>query len=414
MTPARPAIVDHELQTRDRRQHQQARTHYQNADPNSRAPIMLGPDTYVYQKSDPVGPQLFTRRNMLEVTKQAAQRPMPRKLIDDLLLEGELAIVFGGTGEGKTGFAVHCGNDIASGKSTTGLEIGAGPQPVLYFDFELSDTQHARRYSVEFRNGDGQTYFTDLFPFHENFYRVEMDSSAHVFDRVADWEQFMLREMDRVIVESKSKVIIIDNITYLAHETDKGKFALPLMQRLNEMKKERGLSILVLAHTPKRDDSRPMSLNDLAGSRILANFADSVFGIGKSVIDPRIRYLKQFKVRSGEMVYSADHVGVFQFEKTNNHLGFELIGHSHEKKHLTVQTDEAREKLIAEIQGLSDAGRSQREIARECQISASLVNRHLKRSRVSRNSEGRIEIDFIDPERRRQWESWQPNGAEHG
>lgn len=408
MTPARPAVVDHELQTREKRQHQHARTHYQNANPNSRAPIMLGPDTYVHQKAEPVGPKLFTRRAWGEAMKEAAKRPMPRKLIGDLLCEGELAILFGGTGEGKTALAVQAGNDIASAHSSTGLVVETEPQCVSYFDFELSDTQHTRRYSNEFSNGDGKTYFTDVFQFHENFQRVEMDASAHVFDRIAEWEQFMLREMDREIVESGARTIIIDNITYLAREQDKTKFALPLMQRLSEWKKERGLSILVLAHTPKRDDARPMSLNDLAGSRILANFADSVFSVGKSSIDDRLRIIKQHKVRSGELVYSASHVGIFRFEKASNHLGFELIGHSNENKHLQQRTDEAQQKLIAEIQGLSDAGRSQREIARECQISASLVNRYLKRSR---NSEGRIEIDFIDPERRRQWESWQPNGA---
>jgi predicted ATP-dependent serine protease len=353
----------------------------------------------VLQQVEPA-PKLFTRRGWGDVMNDAAQRPMPRKLIGDLLCEGELAILFGGTGDGKTAFAVHVGNDIASGRSTTGLDLETDPEPVLYFDFELSDTQQARRYSEEHRNGDGRVHFTNLFPFHKNFQRVEMDASAHVFDRLTDWEQFMLREMDREIVDSRSKTIIVDNITYLARETDKGKFALPLMQRLCEWKKERGLSILVLAHTPKRDEAKPLSINDLAGSKILSNFADSVFGIGKSTSD-RVRYVKQFKVRSGELVYSAENVAVFQFEKTDNHLGFSLIGHSKESAHLVHQTDEAKEKLIADVQSMSAEGKSQREISSDLQISLGTVHNYLKKSAGNGH-----EIKFSEPWRQREWESW--------
>lgn len=425
MTPARPAIVDHELGTRDRRQQQAAK----NGTPKSSGEWVNLPDgekfyirrsggiAYAVSGHQPgpegktESPGLFTRRPWCEAMKEAARRPMPRKLIGDLLCEGELAILFGGTGEGKTALAVQAGNDIASGQSSTGLVVEAEPQSVEYFDFELSDTQQTRRYSKEFSNGDGKTYFTDLFPFHENFQRVEMDASAHVFDRIAEWEQFMLREMDREIVESGARTVIIDNITYLAREQDKTKFALPLMQRLSEWKKERGLSILVLAHTPKREELKSMSLNDLAGSRILANFADSVFSIGKSALDDRLRIIKQHKVRSGELVYSASHVGVFRFEKTANHLGFELIGHSHEKKHLTAQTDEAKEKLIAGVRAMSNAGHSQRDISQAMQISLGAVNKYLKAGTVKRNGNGEIDIEFVSPKQQEEWDNWKPNAG---
>lgn len=384
------SVIPAELATMERRRQQAAR--------NKSLQV-------VNAEAKPEAPSLFIRRAMVEAMKEAAQRPMPRKLIGDLLCEGELAISFAETGAGKTAKAVQCGNDIASGHSTTGLAVESEAQPVLYFDFELSDTQHARRYSEEHRNGDGQTYFTNLYPFHRNFERVEMDASAHVFDRIIDFEQFILREMDRVIVESGARVIIIDNITYLARETDKGKFALPLMQRLSEWKKERGLSILVLAHTPKRDESKPLSINDLAGSKILSNFADSVFGIGKSVMDSSIRYVKQMKVRSGELVYSADNVGVFQFEKTSNHLGFSLVGHSKESKHLAIPTDEAKAKLLSEVLRLSESGKTQRQIASELQLSVGMINRHLKT--IKENEADRFVPAWPnDPERQAQWNSW--------
>ena len=392
-----PQAVTHELQKLDEMEHRRAR--------NNVAPLMVG-DRFD-QQVEPA-PKLFTCRPWGEVMEEASRRPVPKKFAGDVWGEGELAILFAETGCGKTALAVQFGNDIASGESTTGLAVETETQLVAYDDQELTDTQQVRRYADEYRNGDGQKHLTNLFQFHPNFMRVEMNPAVHVFERIADWEGYFQRELDRVVLESKAKVIIIDNISALSHESEKQKFALPLMTRLNEWKKERGLSILVLAHTPKRDETRPLSLNDLAGSRILANFADSIFALGKSAVDTKIRYLKQFKVRSGELVYSAENVGVFRFEKTDNHLGFSLIGHSKESAHLVHQTDEAKEKLIADVQSMSAAGKSQREIASELQISLGMVNRHLKTAKASTN--GRSQIVFNDPVKQSQWEkkcSWE-------
>lgn len=381
----KPAIVDHELRTRGQLQHRASR----NGGP----------------KAVKESPRLFKRRLMAEDMQEAQLRPIPKRLAGDVWHQGETVIEFGGSGEGKTALAIQIANDIAGGNSTTGLECEAGPSLVAYFDFELSDIQHLKRYSEQTEDGR----FTNPFKFHPNLIRVSMNPSTRVFDRIIDYEQFMIREIEREIVESGAKIVIIDNITYLAREQDKVKFALPMMQRLCELKKDHDLSMVILAHTPKRDDARPMSLNDLAGSRILANFADSVFSLGKSAIDPRLRILKQHKVRSGELVYGADHVGVFRFEKNINFLGFELIGHAHESKHLKQQHDEDREKLIADIRAMHDAGNSQRDIANALTISVGLVNKHLKRSRVTTNAEGRVEIEFLDEDRKREWESWKPS-----
>lgn len=116
-----------------------------------------------------------------------------------------------------------------------------------------------------------------------------------------------------------------------------------------------------------------------------------------------IRYVKQFKVRSSAMVYSAENVGVFQFEKTDNHLGFTLIGHSKESVHLVHQTDEAKEKLISEVQAMSESGKSQREIAGELKLGVSTVNKYLKKAASNGH-----EIRFSEGWRQQAWDAWQP------
>lgn len=97
--------------------------------------------------------------------------------------------------------------------------------------------------------------------------------------------------------------MVIDNLTYLRNETERAKNALPLMKHLKALKNKFDLSILVLAHTPKRDMTKPITRNDLQGSKMLINFCDSSFAIGESSKDKSLRYLKQIKVRNSEFKY---------------------------------------------------------------------------------------------------------------
>ena len=106
------------------------------------------------------------------------------------------------------------------------------------------------------------------------------------------------------------------------------------MIQLNNLKKKYGLSVLVLAHTPKRSLDCPITSNDLAGSKRLYNFFDSVFAIGKSAQDGGLRYVKQLKVRYGTFSHDADNVIIYEIEKVDAFLQFVFRGYSTEKEHL--------------------------------------------------------------------------------
>ena len=49
----------------------------------------------------------------------------------------------------------------------------------------------------------------------------------------------------------KCYIVTIDNLTYLCNSADKGVEL--FMMKLMALKKKRGLSLLIIAHTPKRD-----------------------------------------------------------------------------------------------------------------------------------------------------------------
>jgi hypothetical protein len=137
--------------------------------------------------------------------------------------------------------------------------------------------------------------------------------------------------------------------------------------------------MLIACHTPKRDESRPISVNDLAGSKILANFADSIFAIGKSSLDPGRRYLKQIKVRSSEKVYGTESVAVFELCKSDSKcfLGFDFIDTQPERKHLKEPSPNENAKRIQQAKDLKAQNRSIRQIANEMEISVSTAHKYV-------------------------------------
>ncbi len=87
-----------------------------------------------------------------------ALRP-PASLFDDFWREGELALLFGTAGVGKSLLAVQISDALARGRAIAGFEMSATPRrQVLYVDLVLSDEQWAMRYSREARGGVRRAY----------------------------------------------------------------------------------------------------------------------------------------------------------------------------------------------------------------------------------------------------------------
>jgi hypothetical protein len=243
-------------------------------------------------------------------------------------------------------------------------------QPILYFDFELSDKQFENRYSIQFEQH---------YNFDNNFIRVEINPDATI-PEAQTFEDYLNYSLEQSITGTGAKVLIIDNLTYLKNETEKAKDALPLMKHLKALKNKYGLSILALAHTPKRDLSKPITRNDLQGSKMLINFCDSSFSIGESHSDKNLRYLKQIKQRNTEQIYDAENVCVCQIDKPLNFLLFEFVNYGKEWDHLKQHTEKDKENLNERVNELKQQGRSLREIGAELGIS------HMKAKRILNES----------------------------
>lgn len=315
---------------------------------------------------------LFNIQTATEWIEGAKLRPIPKMLFGELWFEGELCILFADTGKGKSILAVQIADSISKGVSVPNFTLEAEKQTVLYFDFELSDKQFEARYSIKQND-----YFTNHYVFDENFKRGEIDHSNFTPQGFKDFQEYLNFSLEYEIAETGAKVLIVDNITYLKNATETAKDALPLMKELIRLKKKFDLSILALAHTPKRDLTRPLTVNDLQGSKMLSNFADSIFAIGESAKDKNSRYLKQIKARNTETIYDAENVATCQIAKPNNFLMFDFLNFGDEREHLKILTETDKKDLIEKVKNLSASGESQRNIAAELGISLGAVNKYV-------------------------------------
>ena len=181
------------------------------------------------------------------------------------------------------------------------------------------------------------------------------------------------------VQQLEARVLIIDNISCLRGGTENTILARRLIKSLRDLQLCYHLSILILAHTPKsRNPARPITANDLQGSKILINLADSAFTIGDSKTQKDLRYLKQIKQRTGELTYGADQVCLCRIVRKDKLLRFRFIGTSREAKHLQPRQNSKslpdRALLRQQVVHLAQQKLSQRKISARLGISLGMVN----------------------------------------
>lgn len=301
--------------------------------------------------------------------EQASSRPVPLMLFGKFWHQGEVCILFADSNLGKSIVAVQIADAISQGTGVYPFDVEAPAQPVLYCDFELTDKQFEARYSVD---------YAQHYPFNGNFYRAELNPDIDVPEGFGDFDDYLTCSLERSVLQTNARVLIIDNLTYLRSETEQAKDALPLMKQLKSLKNKYNLSILVLAHTPKRDLTQVITRNDLQGSKMLMNFCDSAFTIGESKADFNLRYLKQIKQRNTEQVYGEGNVCLCSISKPHNFLQYEFVGFGHELEQLSRPDKAKQDEQMKNAYELKQQGLSLREVGKMLNISHQKVDRLYK------------------------------------
>ncbi|MFM9903863.1 MAG: AAA family ATPase [Pyrinomonadaceae bacterium] len=292
-------------------------------------------------------------RKMNEVIEDALkQRPRP-ELFDGFWQTGELALLFGAAGIGKSLLAVQLADVLARGRPFYGFNMPRRRHKVLYVDLVLSDTQFQRRYT----DTDEDTHAPRPYRFAE---RIHRDRPGYDEDLCA-WVRKMVNLHG-------FEVVVIDDLSAVMR-TDDGTFdTLRIMREMKRLSHEKDISILMLADSMESPANRDISEADLRRSRVLCGVADSVFAIGRWGRGQL--KLQQFRAQGSAVKWGhLNPIGCFIKKDTDGLLGFGF------DERFTPKLDPERSELICRINKEWGAGKSFGLIADEMNISRSMAYR---------------------------------------
>lgn len=278
-----------------------------------------------------------------------------KKVLGGLVAEKDVTIFWGPSGCGKSLFSYQLAEAIACGKNffdmineydTTEKNyfklINTLPaQKVLYVDFEMSTEQLCYRYSYKQKNGEHIIYNHN-----QNLHILKFDSRS-----VKDKTDY-IHAIEQHLKTEGIKVVFIDNLSNISHRSEEADFAGGLMNELKDLQERNGLTLILVAHSNKINNTDRKSTSQMKGSSNFTNFADSVFCLSKSFKEQNIRYILQQKCRYGEVQFDENNViEVELLKKENGNLGFCFNGYDKEDNMLRekeVTLKEAIKQLIDE------------------------------------------------------------------
>lgn len=284
---------------------------------------------------------------MNEAMTAGSLAPPAKQILGNLVKENEVAIWFSDPGTGKSVCAFQIADAASRGTNVfpetddPNLKNECEPKDVIVFDFEMENSELFARYS----NQDGKKK-----KFNDRFRRVSINEDFLNYD---DADELIMSEITTAINVLKPQLVVIDNITHISSESQDPKVVTNVMKRLLAIQKSNpGMTFIVIAHTPKRDISQPLELNNLAGAKNPSNFAKSIVAIGKSCQDKAtLRYIKHVKCRNGVLVHDDENVIEAALVKQDSNLRYEFRGHGKESEHLTPRnTAEFHNEMMLYVQ----------------------------------------------------------------
>lgn len=304
--------------------------------------------TILKEETESVAPTSY--RSMGDAMAETRNNPQKRQLFKEFWYEGQIGILFSEEGLGKSVLAMQ----IAIANSIT--------DKVLYIDRENSDDTIYERYTSE--NGEYQFSSNIIYP---SFKDTNFVSVQQITD-------FIIKQHYKY----KVKIVIIDNISAITDRLESAAVMSNVMKSLIQLREKYGLSILIIAHSKKRNKKNPIENNDMAGSKKIAVLAESVFAIGHAIGDKKRLYLKQIKQRYKGEKYDSDNVLQCHIEKIDNYLQMIEDECAKEEDLLDKGKTQNKDEVIDMILAMREGGLSNRAIAKEINISEATVRNYLK------------------------------------
>ena len=302
----------------------------------------------------------FKVRTFKEVIADKNNFKEPGAVLGDFIKEGELSVIGVAANSSETAFCYDVAFANASGLCHWEEPVSDKIRKTLCVDFELSDSQIARRYA-------NVPDFVSC-----SVRRAHPVSSAHGCS-----PEDTIRNIEKLVEENRPELVIIDDLGALTGNAVSVSVVKKTMKGLNHIRESFELTMILVAHFRKRNGRNPIEISDIEGSSVICNYTDSIVAIGSSVEGTEIKYLKQLKTRSAQKM---SEVAVMCLEDVP-WLHFDFIRFDDEFNHL-VNSQKSR-STITDFMGenivrLNSEGFSIRSIAEMLGLSKSVLGRFLK------------------------------------
>ena len=271
-------------------------------------------------------------------------------LFDEFWRGGELAMMLGPAGSGKSLLAVQIADALARGREMDGFVMPFWRrQKVLYVDLALSDRQFGERYSYYSPNAR----LPKTYKFPENLYRDRPKAP----EDLCEWLEAVLRG-------NRFDAVIIDDLSAMKRTHDGVRETLAVMRRLKKLCVESGVAILAITACDPPRPGRMVSERDMGRSRVLCGVADGVFALGPRADGGNGQCLIQLRSRNANIFWTERNAPVGSIERLENGmLGFRF------DKRFQPYIDDATFDLINRIRAMRETGKTFKAIAEELSIS---------------------------------------------
>jgi hypothetical protein len=257
--------------------------------------------------------------------------------------EGELCILAGDTGAGKSLLSLTVAKEIARGYNDV------APQRVLYIGHDYDTRGFAERYGAADETA-AENFFFALF--NQGEYGVY--KSYEVFK---DW---LITGLVNLLDQTQARMLIFDQPDRLNLSNAQW---IDFLNVVEGLRRERGLSVLLVVSTRTRNTGRSVELYHAYKHQFTTTFADSVVAVCRSQQRPQERYIKHLKCKN-RMPHTLGMVDVFSIEETeDNHLEVVCEEAQREVKLLPRSKEQARLDKIMTAEGLRREGVSIQKIA---------------------------------------------------
>lgn len=206
----------------------------------------------------------------------------PIKCIWGPIKEGSFGYVFGKSKSGKTTFCENLGMSLAFGeKEFFGKPIAEGKYKVLFISLEEFYQERTARnikqvinFNVTEENKNSYMVVDERFP---RFISIDY-----------------MDKLEERIRETAANIVFIDSLSRFDVDIELAENAKRISVKLRELKNKLNITFILVHHTPKLGE-KPLTIDSLAGSRVLAQESDFLMGINSTY--DGIRYYTQLPSR---------------------------------------------------------------------------------------------------------------------